>query len=81
MDIHLFYHLAPKFMKFGLLAKAKVPGVQYDKIQTTKEGFSFLAKLSKEKAEKSEAKEHVVDTVKQPPTKKKGTKKSESIEK
>ncbi|OAB30637.1 DUF4062 domain-containing protein, partial [Paenibacillus macquariensis] len=42
----LYYHVAPKFLPYGLLEKVKVAGVQYERIQTSKEGFKFLAKYN-----------------------------------
>ncbi|QNR65487.1 DUF4062 domain-containing protein [Paenibacillus peoriae] len=43
LDIFTYYNVAPKLMQFGLMEKVKVAGVKYEKIQTTKEGFRFLA--------------------------------------
>ncbi|MDN4086022.1 DUF4062 domain-containing protein [Paenibacillus polymyxa] len=51
--IHVYYNIAPKLMQFGLLEKVKVTGVQFEKIQTTKEGFRFLAQYEIEKGAKA----------------------------
>ncbi|WP_438351377.1 DUF4062 domain-containing protein [Paenibacillus sp. FA6] len=39
----LFFKVAPKFLPYGLLEKVKVAGVQYERIQMSKEGSKFLA--------------------------------------
>nr|WP_256703240.1 DUF4062 domain-containing protein [Paenibacillus peoriae] len=49
LRIYVYYNVAPKLMKFGLLKKVDVTGVQYEKIQTTKEGLRFLAQYEIEK--------------------------------
>lgn len=38
----LYYKVAPVLMRYGLVAINKVPGVQWEIIRTTKEGFDFL---------------------------------------
>ncbi|PZT54339.1 DUF4062 domain-containing protein [Paenibacillus silvae] len=50
LALYVYYNVAPKLMQFGLLEKLKVTGVQYEKIQTTKEGLRFLAQHEIEKA-------------------------------
>ncbi|WP_342480252.1 DUF4062 domain-containing protein [Paenibacillus sp. FSL L8-0340] len=47
--IKLYYRVAPKLMYFGILEKVKVSGVQFEQIQTSKEGLKFLAKYQMEK--------------------------------
>lgn len=48
-NIFIYYHVAPKLMQFGLLEKVKVAGAKYERIQTTKEGFKFLARYQIER--------------------------------
>ncbi|MEC0091795.1 DUF4062 domain-containing protein [Paenibacillus macquariensis] len=46
----LYYEVAPKFLPYGLLEKVKVAGAKYEQIQTSKEGFKFLANYHIQKA-------------------------------
>jgi len=50
-EIFLFYKIAPKLMMFGLLETVKVPGVQWQRIQTSKNGHVFLGQIEIEKIE------------------------------
>ncbi|WP_405156064.1 DUF4062 domain-containing protein [Paenibacillus sp. FSL K6-0108] len=49
LTLYIYYNVAPKLMKFGLVEKINVPGVQYEKVQTTKEGLRFLAQYEIDK--------------------------------
>lgn len=44
LDRFLFFVVAPHLITLGLLEKVKVPGVQYQRIQTSKNGNKFLSK-------------------------------------
>ena len=43
--VHIFYNIAPYFVSFGLLEKAKITGTAAQRIHTTKLGESFYAML------------------------------------
>lgn len=51
---YVFHRIAPKLLPFGLLEKVKVAGVQYQRIQTSKEGLKFLAELQMEDVNRSQ---------------------------
>jgi Domain of unknown function (DUF4062) len=48
----LFFTVAPHLITFDLLEKVKVPGVQYQRIQTSKNGNKFLSKYEIENQNK-----------------------------
>jgi hypothetical protein len=52
VSIFLYYRVAPTLMSFGLLEKAKVAGVMYERIHTSKEGLKFLAYLDIDRSAK-----------------------------
>lgn len=54
--IALYYNVAPQLISYGVLEKVKVPGVRYEKIQTSKEGHKFLAKYNLERLKYPEIK-------------------------
>ncbi|WP_025721412.1 DUF4062 domain-containing protein [Paenibacillus sp. 1-18] len=54
-EIFIFYHVAPKLMQFGLMEKVKVAGVQYERIQTTKDGLKFLGQYEIRKKQQPRA--------------------------
>lgn len=45
---YIYYHVLPTLMAFGLLEKVKVAGVKYEKIQASKDGLKFFAKIETE---------------------------------
>ncbi|NQX66659.1 DUF4062 domain-containing protein [Paenibacillus alba] len=48
-DKFLYYKVAPKLMSFDLVEKSKIAGVQYEKIQLSKLGHKFYARLEIQK--------------------------------
>ncbi|MDQ0885911.1 hypothetical protein QFZ81_000999 [Paenibacillus sp. V4I9] len=44
-DEFLFFKVAPKLMSFDLVEKNKIAGVKYEKIQFSKQGHKFIARL------------------------------------
>ncbi|MFD7523859.1 DUF4062 domain-containing protein [Paenibacillus chitinolyticus] len=42
----LYFKVAPELLPFGLLEKIKIAGVMYERIQTSKVGLKFMAKLN-----------------------------------
>jgi hypothetical protein len=44
-SVHVFYHYAPYFMSFGLVENVKLAGKLYSKMQISKLGTRFYAKL------------------------------------
>ncbi|MEK3824411.1 DUF4062 domain-containing protein [Paenibacillus sp. FSL K6-1558] len=51
--LFLFYHLAPKLMRYGLMEAYKAPGIKYDQFRTSKDGLKFLALYHSKKVEKN----------------------------
>ncbi|MBB3132140.1 regulator of replication initiation timing [Paenibacillus rhizosphaerae] len=41
--IFLFYNVAPKLMRYGLMETYKATGIKYDQARTSKDGLKFLA--------------------------------------
>ncbi len=50
LESHIYYSILPFLISFGILEKVKVAGAKYEKIQATKEGKEFFAKIEIEKA-------------------------------
>lgn len=49
LESYIYYSISPFLISFGILEKVKVAGVKYEKIQATKEGIVFFAKMETEK--------------------------------
>lgn len=52
----LYFDLAPRLMSFSLIEKVKIAGAKYEKVQTSKIGFKFLAQLELGKKQASSKK-------------------------
>lgn len=47
---HIYYKVLPILVTFGLLEKVKIAGVSYERIQASKDGLKFIARLELEEA-------------------------------
>lgn len=53
MTSFVYYHVLPTLMAFSLLDKVKVAGATYEKIQASKDGLKFFAKIHAEQLVKA----------------------------
>lgn len=49
LESYIYYSISPFLISFGILEKVKIAGVKYEKIQATKDGQAFFAKMETEK--------------------------------
>jgi hypothetical protein len=47
--VFLFYNVAPKLMRYGLMETYKAAGIKYDQARTSKDGLRFLALVHSKK--------------------------------